>query len=195
MALEAGLRLSCGLQLELARHFFHDGMAVSAHQTARIVRAAVPISAFAAFVTVKADRIVLFRGTRLIFRTERNNAANAASAACLRMRRARTVAIFAVELARLCLADSAHERLAESLGVACMTSHADLRANKARFDRSLRAFGAAGDGAGFCLLWRGDGAFLQKIAQCIEGVVGVGELRLVLNGLQSSRCDFLGEFP
>ena len=40
VALEAGIGLESGFQLELARHLFHDGMAVRAHQPARVVRAA-----------------------------------------------------------------------------------------------------------------------------------------------------------
>ena len=136
MALEAGVRLGRGLQLVLARHLFHDRVAVRAHQAARFVRAAVPISAVALLMAGEANAVVLFRRARLIFRPERDDPADAAPAAGLHVRRARTVAVLAVELAFLGLADPAHQRLFERRGLARMAGQANLRADKVGFDRS-----------------------------------------------------------
>ena len=136
VTLEAGIRLGRGLQLALDRHRFHDRVAVRAHQTTRLVRAAAPIGSVALLVAGEAHAVVFFRRARLIFRPERDDPAHAASAAGLCVRRARTVAVFAIELAFLCLADAAHQRLFKRRGLAGMAGQANLRADKLGFDRS-----------------------------------------------------------
>jgi len=113
VTLEASVRFEYGLQLVLARHLFHDRVAVRAHEAARFVGAAIPISPIALLMAGKTNGVVLFRRARLIFRPERDDPAHAAPAAGLHVRRARTVAILASELAFLGLADPAHERLFE----------------------------------------------------------------------------------
>src|SRR4029077_17872790 len=100
VALEAGLRLPCGLQVLLQRDVAHDGMAVGALQAARLVCAAVPVGAVAALVAAEADRIVFLGRAAEVVRTERDEAADAPSAARLDVQRARTVAVLALELAR-----------------------------------------------------------------------------------------------
>src|ERR1019366_2918879 len=102
----------------LTRHDLHDRVAIGAHQAARFVRAAVPIGSVAALMAGEANAVVFFRRARLIFRPERDDPADAASAASLHVRRARTVAILAGELALMRLADPAHERLFERRGLA-----------------------------------------------------------------------------
>ena len=113
MTLEAGVPPSGGVQLEFSRHLLHDGVTVRAHQAARLVRAAVPISPVAAFVTGKTDGIVLFGRARWIVRPERDDAANATPTTGLHVRRPRTVAVLAIELAFLRHPYPAHERMLE----------------------------------------------------------------------------------
>ena len=70
----------------------------------------------------------------LIFWPERNDPADAATAASLHVCRTRTVTILAVKLAFLRLADPAHDRVTERLGLARMAGRANLCANKRGFD-------------------------------------------------------------
>src|SRR5262245_5279600 len=58
MTLEAGVRSKSGVQLESAGYILHDRVAVAAHQSARLMRAAVPVSPVAAFVAGETNRVV-----------------------------------------------------------------------------------------------------------------------------------------
>ena len=109
-------------------------MAVRAHQTTGVMHAAVPIGAFAAFMAGETDGIVLCRRARLVFRPERDDPANAASAASLHVCRTGTVTILAVKFAFLRLSDPAHDRVTERLGLARMAGRANLCADKRGFD-------------------------------------------------------------
>src|ERR1019366_7339311 len=136
VALEAGVRLERSLQLVLARHDLHDRVAVGAHQAAFFVRAAVPIGAVTAFMAAETNTVVLFRRARPIFRAERDDPAHTAPAAGLHVRRSRTVAVLASELAFFRLADPTHERLLEFRSLARMAGQANLIADGVGFDRS-----------------------------------------------------------
>ena len=70
VALVAGVRRESGLQLEFARHLFHDGVTVRAHKPAGLVRAAVPISPVSSLVAGETDGIVLLSRARWILRPE-----------------------------------------------------------------------------------------------------------------------------
>ncbi len=98
VALEAGVRLRTRLQLILARHALHDRMAVDAGKPRVFVDAAGPIGAIAALMAGETDAVLFFRATRIV-RLERHDAADAASAAGLHVRRAGTMAVLAGELA------------------------------------------------------------------------------------------------
>src|SRR5215471_1030096 len=66
VTLVAGVWSESGLQLEFAGHLFHDGVAIRAHQSARLVRAAVPISPGASLMAGETDGIVLLGRARWI---------------------------------------------------------------------------------------------------------------------------------
>src|ERR1035437_7101829 len=105
-----GPRFERVLQLMLARHALHDRVAVHAGEPTLFVNAALPHRALAALMAGETNRILFFRSARIVG-LERHNSADATSAAGLHVRRARTVAVLAGELARLRQADAAHERL------------------------------------------------------------------------------------
>src|SRR5450755_4895686 len=134
VTLKAGVGLELGLQLRLARHALHDRVATGAHQAAGFVRASAPQRPTAFLMAGEADRIVLFRGARLVFGPERGDSANAAAAAGLDIRRARTMAILAIEFSRLSLADLAHQRLFERLSLGRVAGQANFGANNVGVD-------------------------------------------------------------
>jgi hypothetical protein len=92
---------------------FHDGVAVTAHQAAGLVRAAIPVSSLATFVAGETDCIVFFRRARSVFRPERDDG-DAASAAGFHVRRPRTMAAFALEFAFLGFGKPAHQGMVEA---------------------------------------------------------------------------------
>ena len=165
VALEAGVRLECGLELELARHGLHDRVAIGAHQAARLVRAAVPIGAIAALMAGQTNGVVLGCRARHIVRPERDDPAHAASAARLHVRRTRAVAVLAVELALLRHADAAHQRLLEFRSLARMTGQANLGADESSFNGLARVL-AARDRT--FRSGRGRGAILQPVDQIVR---------------------------
>src|ERR1700688_2835669 len=75
VALEAGIGLERGLEIELHRHLAHDRVAIGAGKAARLVRAAAPVGAVAALVAGEADGVVLGRRAREIILAERDDAA------------------------------------------------------------------------------------------------------------------------
>src|ERR1700722_2672120 len=134
VALEAGIGLERGLEIELHRHLAHDRVTIGAGKAARLVRPAAPVGAVASLVAGEADGVVLGRRAREIILAERDDAADAASAARLRVRRARTVAVLAFELALLILPDAPHQRFGERGGLARVAAEADLGADVGGFD-------------------------------------------------------------
>ena len=62
VALVAGVGRESGLQLEFARHLFHDGVTIRAHQSTRFVCAAVPVSPVAALMAGETNCVVFLRG-------------------------------------------------------------------------------------------------------------------------------------
>src|SRR5690349_13803760 len=118
----------------LARHVLHDGVAAGAGDPALFMNAAGPVIALALLVAGQADAVSLIDRARIV-RTERKNAANTASAAQLHVRRTRTMAVLALELAFLRRADLAHHRLLEFGDLGGMAGRASLRAHEMRVDR------------------------------------------------------------
>src|SRR5664279_3067556 len=97
------------------------------------MRAAGPIGSVALLMAGETN-FVLFLGGARIGWPEAHNAANTASAAGLHMRRARTVAVFAFELAFLGQADPAHQGFLEFCGLSRMAGRANLAADKMGLD-------------------------------------------------------------
>src|ERR1700690_1239775 len=177
VALEAGVRLERGLQLRLARHRLHDGVAIGARQTARFVGAAGPISAIAALMAGETNRVLFFGRARIGF-AESHDATNPASAAGLRVRGAGTVAVLAGELARLRDADAAHERRLEFRDERRMATRANLVADEVGFDRSAGLF----SGGGWALRRRGiRSELLYGCGQPFHQILRFGQLRLALD--------------
>src|ERR1039458_2342384 len=135
VALEAGVGLEHGLQLVLARHALHDRVAIHAGEPTLFVDAALPKRAVAALMAGETNPVLFFCRARIGF-PEGQDATDAASAAGLHVRRARTVAVLASELALLCQADAAHEGLLEFRGLARMAGQARLISDEVGFDRS-----------------------------------------------------------
>src|ERR1019366_8718913 len=100
VALEAGLGLDLGLQILLARHVLHHSVAVGAGDTARFVNAAGPVIAFALLMAGETDAVSFLDRARIVT-AERQDAADAASAAGLHVRRPWSVAVLAFKLALL----------------------------------------------------------------------------------------------
>src|SRR5689334_176039 len=104
-------------------------MAVGTGNVARFVRAALPVVASALVMAAQADRIVVRDGPAGIVLAERDDPADAASAARLDVQRSGAVAglaaAFLLRGARI-TEDSPHGGLCKSGGVSRMTTHASL---------------------------------------------------------------------
>src|SRR5664279_2382857 len=147
-------------------------MAIGAGHVADFVDAAAPIGAVALFVAGKTNGVVFLNAARQVFGPERNDAADAATAAQLHMLRTRAMAVLARELAGLVLADPSHQGLRERFGMAGVTGHANLLADEVCFNRWTGR--PAPDGRRRCRRWRAVAA--QEFLHRVNRVVGLGQL-------------------
>ncbi len=172
-------------------------MAVAAHEPAFIVRTAVPVCPVAFLMAAEANAVVFFRSARQIFRAKWNDAAHAAPASRLHVRRAGAVTIFAIELALLRLADLAHERAAERFNLVCVAG----RANLCSYIGGIHGSGWLGpprDRAfARCRLFRWRRRLRRAIqsTQKIEQVVGLRQFRQVLSGRRPIYVNALCKSP
>src|SRR5262249_11965255 len=129
MTLEAGIRLECRLELELARYFLHDRVAIGAGHIPHLVDATIPISPLPLFVAAETDGVVLLHCAGWIIAPKGNDPAHAAPALGVDMGRAGTVAGFALRRRAVGSPGSihtAHESLMERPGLSDVTSQASL---------------------------------------------------------------------
>ena len=163
MTLITSVRLERGLQLKLARHLLHDGVAAAAHQAACLVRTAVPIRSIAPFMATKANRVALFNSPRLVVRTVGNKPTNAAPPASIYVCRAGAVAAFTLELAFLGFGEPAHQCVVELGRLVRMAGRAHLRTDACGVYGNTRPSslvpglvwtGGASDAFGVTPLWK-----------------------------------------
>ena len=115
---------------------------------------------------------------RQVVGPERNDAADAATAAQFHMLRTRAMAVLAGELAGLGLADAAHQGLRERFGMAGVTGRADLLADEMRFNRRAGRPCLGGRSA--------RGRFRRRRAACREGSPSAHRRRYRLRRVSSA---------
>src|SRR5215475_4498540 len=131
VTLETGVRLGQLGQLELGRHVGHDGVAIGAGESARLMRTAAPQRAFSLLLALRADCVVVLCRTGRIVRAEGDHSADSTAAASGHVRRARAMTGFAPRLllgiARVLQEDLAHHGLTEPSALVRMAARTDLR--------------------------------------------------------------------